>query len=262
MFVWTSSLVLGLLGCAEEEGPPPVFRNPTATFGDSGMEPLPPLRETRLRVNAVFRVDEDTGLPGPWLNESSGDSTSAIQFIVGDDEYDGLNGNSCEVLVPIRGIGAQRLPYLDEDEFWGASLLVDLDQVITNCENPEYSRIWEFYSGSLVEFLTTNRDGSEVDWAILVERPSANAVGWATSSSIEEERIIGGEVRLSDRWTFSRVEAIATIAFEAEPDGTLVVDAGGDNIPILLADVPQADGVKNGVYRFIGYQYQVVSSGP
>lgn len=250
---------LGVVACSGEEGPPPVFNDPPTA--ETGEAPIGPLRETRLRVGAFFRYDAATRVPGPWIDESSGDSTSAIQFIVGDDEYDGSNGTFCEVLVPIRGEGARQDLDLEDRQFWAADLVVDPEDIVTNCDEPEHERIWDFYDGRLVEFLTTNRDGSPPTWGVVVEEPSATAVDWASSSGIEVERIIGGEVRVSNQWVGSRVDAIVTIGFETDASGTLIVDETGDNVPILLTEIRTGPiDIQDGYYRMIGYQYQVVTA--
>lgn len=249
----------GLVACEGDDGPPPVF-NTQPTF-DTGEQPLGPLGETRLRVGAFFRYDDETRVPGPWFDESTGASTSAIQFIVGDDEYNGLDGLWCQVLVPISGEGAQLRIDLDDNQFWGANLQVDPADITTNCTEPEYQRIWDFYNGELIEFLTTNRDGSAPEWAVIIEDPGSAAVEWGVSSGFEKERIIGGEIRLSDRWLLGRVNAILTIGFRTDDSGVLVIDGTGDNVPILLSDVNVPfNSVVEGYYRMIGYQFQVIST--
>jgi len=257
-------VLLAFGGCNIFSKSPPVILQDTGpeTVDSGGGTVELPLGETRLRVMASFRYEASTGLPGPWLDESTGDSTSAILFIVGDDQFDGANGTFCVVNVPISPVGA-RLVDLDYDQFWGVTLQVDDKAVTTNCEELQYQRIWDFYAGELVEYLTTNRDGSPVEWAVIVEEPSASAVTWVTGggSLIPAEQVIGGEIRLSDRaWPQKKVDAIATLAYETDSEGTLLTDKKGENIPILLADVFQNPGIKEGQYRFLGYQFVQVTN--
>jgi len=261
-------LWMSLGGCFlfnNDDDAPPVMVEDTAETptSESGVTGPTSLGETRLRVGAIFRYEAATGLPGPWLDESDGDSTSAIEFIVGDDLYDGTNGTFCVVNVPISSEGARLITELEDDQFWGVTLEIDDKAITTNCQEPQYQRIWDFYGGNLIEFITTNRDGSEPDWGIIVETPSANAINWLTGSgsSIEEAHVIGGEIRLSDRWSLSRVNAIAALAFETDDKGVVSMNKKGEGIPIPLEDVDQNPGIAEGVYDFIGYQYIVITNG-
>ncbi|MEM6926212.1 MAG: hypothetical protein AAF602_04750 [Myxococcota bacterium] len=243
-----------LLGCADSDDMIPVFVDVT---GDTGAAEGP-LPESRVRVLARFRHDARTGLPGLWFDESSGSSTSAIDFIVADDVYNGVTGLSCRVLVPISPVGATRIGGLASGQYWGVSLQFDPEGVTTNCDEPEYQRIWDFYGGRVTEFLTTDRDGSPAEFGLIIEEPSPSAVAWLTGAGqILPEEVIGGTIRVSDRWSFGTVTAVATRAFQTDENGTLVVDQEGANLPILLEDVAEGSGITEGLYDLIGFQFVV-----
>jgi len=264
-------LFVAVAGCGPGSEVPPVFVTDTGEAMDTGGPPGP-LEETRLRVGAVFRVDAATGLPGPWLDESSGARTSAIEIIVGDDQYNGSSGTWCVVSVPISAEGATRREHrppefrqpgdLQEGQFWGVDLVVDQNDISTNCDQPRFERIWDFYGGELVEYVTLNLDGSPASWAIILERPTSDAVGWLTGggNNIEETEVIGGEIQLSNRWPSSRINAIATLGERTDPDGVLLIDEKGENQPIPLLEL--YGGAPEGRYRLIGYQYYQVTTRP
>ncbi len=247
----TFAVVLPLLGCSGEALLPVIVDT-----SDTG-EALGPLRESRVRVFATFRYDAATGLPGPWLNESSGQSTSAIDFVVADDRYDGVNGTWCHVYVPISAEGATAVSDLGPDVFWGVTLDVDPARVTTNCDEPEYARINDFYRGEVVEFLTTNRDGSPVEFGVFVGSPSPDAVAWLAGGGpqVEEQDVIGGGVRLSDKWAYGRVDSIAALAHETDENGLLVIDEEGSNQSIPLSEVFVDPGIREAVYELRGYRY-------
>ncbi|MEM6928886.1 MAG: hypothetical protein AAF602_18245, partial [Myxococcota bacterium] len=235
-------LAFVLLACSDGEGPPPVFVDETgSSTGDTGMQP--PMTESRVRVRASFRYDPTTGGPGVWLDESSGSSLSAIEILVGDDVYDGVNGQLCRVVIPILPGSATPVPpdTLNFRQYWALDIESDPALATTNCDQPEFQRIWDFYEGKVVEFMTTNRNGNPARYSLLLEPPSPTAVDWLSGggSPIEADQVIGGDVGVTNRWPngLNRATSIAVYGYRSDPAGRLLVDAEGENVAVSLLEV-------------------------
>ncbi len=248
-------LTILLLACGDE-APPPFFGvdtgGPSAT--DTGARG--PMSQSRIRVRATFRYDEATGLPGLWLDESLGSSRSAIEFLVGDEDFDGANGQFCRVYVPI--LPEASVPFgpdeLGSQQYWGASLIVDPASASTNCDEPEYQRIWDFYGGRVTEWLVTDLDGSVADYALVLEAPLPDEIDWLAGSlsTIDETEVFGAQIRLTNRWPNSRAPA-AAYGLRVDETGLLLVNDEGANVPIPSPGLAEAGGIEDGVYIFLGY---------
>lgn len=249
-------LLVAMVGCKADVAAAPIVEP-----DDTG---LGPLLESRVRVFATFRYDAATGLPGPWLDESSGQSTSAIDIVVADDEYDGLNGTYCRVLVPIGAREATPIGNLQDHQYWGVTLEVAPERVSTNCDEPGFERIWDFYDGQVVDFLATNRDGSPARFGVIVQEPTSEAVNWLAGAGpqIEADNVIGGAILLSDWWSAARVETIAGLAYQTDENGIVARDAEGSRRPISRAEVPQPTGIEEGRYDLSGYRFVVFRRPP
>ncbi|MEO0600861.1 MAG: hypothetical protein AAF211_05460 [Myxococcota bacterium] len=258
-------LAFVLLACSDGEGPPPVFVDDTgSSTGETGTRP--PMTESRVRVFAGFRYDATTGLPGIWLDQSSGSSFSAIEILVGDDEYDGVNGQLCRVVIPIApGEGTPRpAEDLNFRQYWAIDLTSDPALATTNCDQPEFQRIWDFYEGNVVEFMTTNRNGSPARYSFLLEPPSPTAIEWLSGlPSVEAEQVLGADVGVTNRWpnNMSRATSVAAVGYRVDPVGQLLVDSEGENVPVSLLEVQVSSSLPDAVYIFRSYRISVIQNG-
>ncbi len=212
-----------------------------------------PMQFSAVQVVAVFRYDG--GLPGPW-SEDGNEGISAIEIVVGDDQYTGASGTACVVQIPISPDGARLVTDLEPTQFWGVQLSVSPEQVTTNCQDPQFQEIWDFYDGQVVEFVTTNRDGTPAEFGLIVQEPIGDTFSWIAQQriDIDEEVVLGGIVRLSDRWPLSRTNQIFALAVEVDEDGNLIRDSEGDNVPVPLEDVFVNPGIANARYSFLGHE--------
>ncbi|MEN0061414.1 MAG: hypothetical protein AAGA48_04640 [Myxococcota bacterium] len=257
----SSLLWMSLTGCfllgGGDDPDPTMTTEETDEPTDSGTGPVfeRGISESRVQIVAGFRYNAATGLPGPWFDDGD-EGLSAIQIVVGDDQYNGVQGSACLVIVPIVPDGARLITDLEEDQFWGVTLEVDTKNVTTSCDQPGFEPIWDFYDGEVVEFMTTNRDGSPAEFAVIVEEPIGGTFDWLDAAGVEyeEAEVIGGVVQLSDRWPGANVNAIATFASRTDADGNVVVDDENLAVPILLNEVFQNPGIADGFYSFLGYE--------
>ena len=93
--------------------------DPTESGTDPGPPPDTTMRESRTQILAAFRYDAATGLPGAWTDADGDEGISAIQVVVGDDQYTGASGTACGVLIPISPDGARLITDLEPSSSGG-----------------------------------------------------------------------------------------------------------------------------------------------
>ncbi|MEO0603317.1 MAG: hypothetical protein AAF211_17895, partial [Myxococcota bacterium] len=151
--------------------------------------------------------------------------------------------------------GARLITELEGSQFWGVTLDIDPADAVTDCAEPQFERISEFYGGEVIEFLTTNRDGTPAEFGIIVEEPRPDAFTWVNSQfNVPSEEVLGGIIQLSDRWAQAEINAVAAFGVETDGDGQIVLDADDEATPITIDTVFANPGILEGVYNFFGYE--------
>ncbi|MEO0600957.1 MAG: hypothetical protein AAF211_05945 [Myxococcota bacterium] len=243
---------------AEAPSPEPVEPVPAGPEAQTPTSTAPLLPESRVRLVAGFHIDEATGLPGSWTDEDGETRPAEVELLVGDDEYDAVNGTFCRVRVPIDPQRTTLRASLESDQLWGVDFSADRSSITTDCDEPGFEAISHFYDDDVIGFVNTNQDGSSVVWSIVVEEPSSTAVDWLEGPSISGNAVLGGEMGLSDRLSGGWSPSFAGFALETDDEATVTVDADGELTFVPLDDLAAGPGIRQGAYRLIGYRFTTV----